>query len=112
MVRAPPTQALASRDLGNPTRSSELLLSIPQKKYKSDLRINSTSSHPDELLRETEDEDILATARGFLYSREFLRAAHLLRDRKSSKAKFVRLYSQYLVSYPYSLINAQFSDCR
>ena len=164
MVRAPPKSNIGSGGSNNPTRSSELLLSISQTKYKSlhqgvdltfststparsrsprpslsfanpspaqppatslgsgviseaqgpvsNLHIKPASSHPNELLWETEDEDVLATARGYLYSKEFLRATHLLRDRKSLKAKFIRLYSQYLVSYPYNLTNAQLGDCR
>lgn len=51
-----------------------------------------------ELEWETQDEDILATARACVGSREFLRAVHLLRDRKSAKARFLYLYSQFMAS--------------
>lgn len=53
---------------------------------------------------EARDQDILATARASLESREFLRAVHLLRDCRSSKARFLSIYSQFMVRRSSSLI--------
>lgn len=98
-----------SLSFANPSPAPVTVLGVPAtpevQEYVPNLHIKSDSGHPDESLWETGDEDALATARSCLYSREFLRAAHLLRDRKSSKARFVRIYSQYLVSYVYDLSN-------
>lgn len=62
-----------------------------------DLHVESEA----ELIRETElearDADSLATARACINAREFLRAVHILKDRQSAKARFVSLYSQFLV---------------
>jgi anaphase-promoting complex subunit 8 len=54
-----------------------------------------------ELEWEVQDEDVLATARACVGTREFLRAVHLLRERKSAKARFLSLYSQFLVSWSF-----------
>jgi anaphase-promoting complex subunit 8 len=51
-----------------------------------------------ELDLEWQDGDILTTARTCIEAREFLRAAHLLRDCKSSKALFLNIYSHFIVS--------------
>jgi anaphase-promoting complex subunit 8 len=51
-----------------------------------------------ELHSEAQDEDFLAAAHACIGAREFLRAVHLLRDRKSAKARFLSLYSQFMVS--------------
>jgi anaphase-promoting complex subunit 8 len=50
-----------------------------------------------ELEWEAQDEDVLATARACIGAREFLRAVHLLRDGKSAKARFLSIYSQFMV---------------
>lgn len=56
---------------------------------------------PDERNRELEledkDADHITTARALMDSREYTRAAHWLKDCKSSKAIFLRVYSEYLV---------------
>ena len=59
-------------------------------------------SPPEEVLRqeaewETEDADHLAMARTFMESKEYTRVIHWLEPCRSSKAKFLRIYSQYLV---------------
>ncbi|KIM75485.1 hypothetical protein PILCRDRAFT_98910 [Piloderma croceum F 1598] len=51
-----------------------------------------------ELHLEAQDEDFLAAAHACIGAREFLRAVHLLRDRKSAKARFLSLYSQFMAS--------------
>jgi anaphase-promoting complex subunit 8 len=50
-----------------------------------------------ELQFEAQDEGVLATARACIGAREFLRTVHLLRDGKSAKARFLSLYSQFMV---------------
>jgi anaphase-promoting complex subunit 8 len=51
-----------------------------------------------ELDLEWRDEDTLTTARTCVEAREFLRAVHLLRDCSSPKARFLSIYSQFIVS--------------
>jgi anaphase-promoting complex subunit 8 len=51
-----------------------------------------------ELELEAQDEDVLYTARACIGAKEFLRAVHLLRERKSAKARFLSFYSQFMVS--------------
>lgn len=57
---------------------------------------------------ELQEEDILDTARNCFETREFLRAAQLLQACKSSKARFIRIYSQFIVSFPIRLIIGSF----
>ncbi len=38
-------------------------------------------------------------AKTFMEAKEFIRAIHWLRSCRSSKAKFLRVYSQYLVNH-------------
>ena len=47
---------------------------------------------------EYQEADNLATARACFESREFLRAKFLLENCRSSKARFLSIYSQFLVS--------------
>lgn len=49
------------------------------------------------------DEDYIASARSLIDAKEYMRAVHWLKDCKSSKALFLSVYSQYMVSsLPYS----------
>lgn len=47
---------------------------------------------------EYQEEDILITARACIDSREFMRAIHLLKECRSSKACFLSIYCQFIVS--------------
>jgi anaphase-promoting complex subunit 8 len=47
---------------------------------------------------ENEEEDALQAARASFEAREFYHATHLLQDCRSAKAKFLRIYSQFIVS--------------
>ncbi|KAF9465070.1 hypothetical protein BDZ94DRAFT_1255234 [Collybia nuda] len=47
---------------------------------------------------EYQEEDILITARACIDSREFMRAIHLLKECRSSKAQFLSIYSQFIAS--------------
>ena len=46
---------------------------------------------------ERQDNDSIASARACMETREFLRAVHVLRECKSSKARFLSLYSKFMV---------------
>lgn len=59
-----------------------------------------------ELQWEAEDADVLATARACIDAREYLRAVYLLRERKSAKARFLSLYSQFLVCRSIRIISS------
>lgn len=47
---------------------------------------------------EYQEADVLAAARSCFESREFQRASHMLQTCKSSKAMFLKIYSQFIVS--------------
>lgn len=47
---------------------------------------------------ENEEEDALQAARASFEAREFYHATHLLQDCRSAKAKFLRIYSQFIAS--------------
>lgn len=47
---------------------------------------------------EHDEEDALQAARASFEAREFYHATHLLQDCRSTKAKFLRIYSQFIVS--------------
>ncbi|KAG6820746.1 hypothetical protein H0H93_012392 [Arthromyces matolae] len=47
---------------------------------------------------ETQEDDLLVTARACVNAKEFKRAIHMLRDCKSSKARFLSIYSQFIAS--------------
>jgi anaphase-promoting complex subunit 8 len=51
-----------------------------------------------EIELENQDADLLCAAHAFIESREFSRAIHILRDGRSAKARFVRIYSKFMVS--------------
>lgn len=55
---------------------------------------------------EIQDADILSAARVYIDAREFSRAIHLLKDGRSAKAQFIRVYSKFMVSLPHSGVNA------
>lgn len=69
----------------------------PSHQPCAQLHLESEDVRTEEVEWEAQDEDVLATARACVGAREFLRAAHLLRDRKSAKAQFLSLYSQFMV---------------
>ena len=56
------------------------------------------------VLEEQEGDELLA-ARASFDAKEFHRASHHLKSCKSSKAKFLRLYSEYIVRWPDGLLN-------
>ena len=57
---------------------------------------------PDEVARQAQlealDEDYIASAKSLIDAKEYTRAVHWLRECKSSKALFLSVYSQYMVS--------------
>lgn len=64
----------------------------PQIKPISELAQDS------EKILENEEEDALQAARASFEAREFYHATHLLQDCRSAKARFLRIYSQFIVS--------------
>lgn len=85
-------------------RASELLLSIPQSKRSMVTDHSSTSTFhtaTQESMTEADledrEQDLLVAARSYADAKEFLRAAHLLVDCQSAKAKFMRVYNEFLV---------------
>lgn len=62
-----------------------------------DSRLESAAEYIRETELEARDADALATARACIGAREFLRAVHILKERQSAKARFVSMYSQFLV---------------
>lgn len=46
---------------------------------------------------EAQEEDVILTGRSYFEAREFYRVNVLLKDCKSAKARFLRIYSQFLV---------------
>ena len=58
----------------------------------------SENTQESEKILENEEEDALQAARASFEAREFYHATHLLQDCKSAKARFLRIYSQFIVS--------------
>lgn len=60
------------------------------------------SARPEERAREVQlealDEDYITAAQSFMENKEYARAIHWLKDCKSSKAKFLSVYAQFLGS--------------
>lgn len=48
---------------------------------------------------EVQEEDSITAARACFEAREFYRATHILEKCTSAKAKFLRIYCQFIVSY-------------
>ena len=63
-------------------------------------QINPVSENTQDLekILEIEEEDALHAARASFEAREFYHATHLLQNCKSAKARFLRIYSQFIVS--------------
>ena len=59
--------------------------------------VSENARHLEKIL-ENEEEDALQAARASFEAREFYHATHLLQDCKSAKARFLRIYSQFIVS--------------
>ena len=53
---------------------------------------------------EYQEADVLAAARSCFENREFQRASHMLQTCRSSKAMFLKIYSQFIVSFTLPLI--------
>jgi anaphase-promoting complex subunit 8 len=62
------------------------------------INLVSENAQVSEKILEDEEEDALQAARASFEAREFYHVTHLLQDCKSAKAKFLRIYSQFIVS--------------
>lgn len=49
---------------------------------------------------EAQEKDVILTGRSYFEAREFYRVNILLKECKSAKARFLRIYCQFLVCYP------------
>lgn len=58
----------------------------------------SKNAQDSEKILENEEEDVLQAARASFEAREFYHATHLLQECRSAKARFLRIYSQFIVS--------------
>jgi hypothetical protein len=84
-------------------RASELLQYVPRElriasleiKIGSPMTMDSTAQQ-----NELAEEDMLRTARGYFMSKEYARAASTLDGCTTPKARFLCLYSQFLVIQP------------
>jgi anaphase-promoting complex subunit 8 len=96
-----------SLSFANPSLGPAVALTVPttpsQHPHAPQVHLEPEDMRNQELQWEAQDEDFLATAHACIGAREFLRAVHLLRDRKSAKARFLSLYSQFMVSQPFEL---------
>jgi len=80
-------------------RASDLLQYVPHELRIASLDVKSHLFDFDEENARRE-EDILRTARALFWTKEFARAAFTLKDCKSSKGRFLALYTKFLVSHP------------
>ncbi|KAI0704990.1 TPR-like protein [Cerioporus squamosus] len=96
----------------SPRPSFSFAVQTPAPAGAADIAHHFHNRHPDapplqgqspEILQqeaewEAQDADHLAMAKTFMEAKEFIRAIHWLKSCRSSKAKFLRVYSQYLES--------------
>jgi hypothetical protein len=80
-------------------RASDLLQYVPEELKIASLDVKPPLFDFDEESARRE-EDALRTARGFFWTKEFARASFILKDCKSSKARFFALYTKFLVRQP------------
>ena len=75
-------------------------LSMTPARHPHAPQVNPVSESAQDLekILENEEEDALQAARASFEAREFYHATHLLQDCKSAKARFLRIYSQFIVS--------------
>ena len=83
-----PTQIVTQPTLSTPARHP----------HAPPINLVSESAQVSENILENEEGDALQAARTSFEAREFYHATHLLQDCKSAKAKFLRVYSQFIVS--------------
>ncbi|EMD37381.1 hypothetical protein CERSUDRAFT_114054 [Gelatoporia subvermispora B] len=93
--RSPHSVTFTSR---TPGAASTSTITQPRYKHAPPMLSQDPIIQKQELDWEAEDEDFVRTARSFIETREFLRAVHWLQPCKSSKARFLSIYSQYLAS--------------
>ncbi|KAH9948551.1 TPR-like protein [Amylocystis lapponica] len=70
----------------------------PRHPHAPAMQTQPTEAHKQDHNYEGVEEDYIATARTFMENREFIRAVHWLQPCKSSKARFLSVYTQYLAS--------------
>jgi hypothetical protein len=89
-----PTPEVSTQVVDTPTRTPyRHPHAPPMKTQPDDIRFQ-------ELEWEKEEQDLLASARAHMDVREYSRAFNLLKESKSSKARFLSVYSQFMVRNP------------
>jgi len=84
-------------------RAADLLRCVPLELRASAMRYSqqqeATAENPtnDQFEAQEREEDLIRAAKGFIWAKEFARVQHVLRGAKSHKARFLALYSRYLV---------------
>jgi anaphase-promoting complex subunit 8 len=91
-----PLPAQAARQ--NSTHSGAPIASIGA--HAPTPRRRDNDLHVAEKELERRDADMLNAARSFIESKEFARAIHVLKDARSGKANFIRVYSKFMVRLP------------
>ncbi|KAF8973218.1 hypothetical protein BDZ97DRAFT_1936102 [Flammula alnicola] len=66
--------------------------------HSSEPKLHSEDTRTREIDQENQEEDAILAARACFEAREFYRATHILKECKSSKAKFLRLYCQFIAT--------------
>jgi anaphase-promoting complex subunit 8 len=85
-----------------PTQISDVAPSAARHPHAPPLQTRPEELSALELEFEAHEADLLFSARTFMETREPMRAIHVLRQCRSSKAHFLSLYSQFIVSSCYS----------
>jgi anaphase-promoting complex subunit 8 len=79
------------------SRASDLLEYVPKDLKIASLDIEPAALEATELNAMKQESDLLRTAKGLFWSKEFARATFVLKDCISAKARFMALYTQFLV---------------
>ena len=74
------------------------------------LRPPSPITRTNELQLEAADNDTITIGKALMDNKEYTRAVHWLKDCKSAKATFLRVYSMYLVSLLSHVLPQTFDD--
>jgi anaphase-promoting complex subunit 8 len=79
----------------NSTHSGATIVAHAPTPHRRAAGLQTTEKEPEE-----RDIDTLNAARSFIESKEFARAVHVLKDARSGKANFIRVYSKFMVRLP------------
>lgn len=91
-----------------PTQVSDVAPTTARHPHAPALQTQPEDERALDLEFETQEDDLLFSARTFIESREPMRAIHVLRQCRSSKAHFLSLYSQFIVSLVPPMISSSY----